>query len=227
MSTAIGYLRVSTEDQAKEGVSLDAQAERIRAFCLLNNHHLDAMYRDEGLSGKKADNRPGLVNALDHVCREQGILVVYSLSRMSRSVRDTIDIAERLTTAGANLSSLTEAFDTSTATGRMVFKLLAVFAEFEREILGERTSAALQHKARNGERVGRYAKFGYQLVAGVQEPCPQEQGTIHVMQSFKLQGISCKDIAAFLNSGMVYFRGRPWRTEQVQKILKGIKNANV
>ena len=138
MSAAVGYLRVSTQDQADEGVSLDSQLERIRAYCLLNNHSLDAVYRDAGLSGKRVDNRPGLNDALNHVCREQGILVVYSLSRMSRSVRDTIEIAERLTSSDANLSSITEAFDTSTATGRMVFKLLAVFAEFEREILGER-----------------------------------------------------------------------------------------
>jgi site-specific DNA recombinase len=219
-ATAIGYLRVSTKDQADDGVSLDAQLERIKAFCKMNGYTLTKVYRDEGLSGKRSDNRPGLQAALDHACQDKAILVIYSLSRMSRSVRDTLEIAERINHAGANLCSLTESFDTSTATGRMVFKLLAVFAEFEREILGERTSAAMQHKLNQGERVGRHAQFGYRLTSsGGLEQVPEEMGVVTLARGKRSEGLDCKQIAGWLNAKGLTFRGRLWRTSQVEALL--------
>src|SRR4051812_847817 len=93
---AIGYLRVSTESQAIDGVSLDAQRSRIQAWCQANGYTLSAVFEDAGVSGKRADNRPQLQKALEEVCRCKGVLVVYSLSRLARSTKDTLAIAERL-----------------------------------------------------------------------------------------------------------------------------------
>ena len=76
---AIGYVRVSTEEQAMEGVSLDAQRAKVVAYCGLHGHELAQTYADEGLSGKRADNRPGLQHAISHTCEFRGVLVVYSL----------------------------------------------------------------------------------------------------------------------------------------------------
>ena len=90
---AIGYVRVSTEQQASEGVSLEAQAARIRAYAALNELDLAAIYTDAGLSGKRSDNRPQLQAALDHATRIGGVLVVYSLSRLARSTRDTLALS--------------------------------------------------------------------------------------------------------------------------------------
>src|SRR3990170_126433 len=98
---ATGYVRVSTERQVNEGVSLEAQRERIAAWCKATDHELSKVHTDEGLSGKRADNRPGLLAALEDVCREGGVLIVYSLSRLARSTRDAIAIADRLEKAGA------------------------------------------------------------------------------------------------------------------------------
>src|ERR1700733_5092631 len=67
--TAVGYIRVSTEEQAREGVSLDAQREKIAAYCALHGQRLERTYADEGISGKRADNRPGLQEALDRTCK--------------------------------------------------------------------------------------------------------------------------------------------------------------
>ena len=92
--TAIGYVRVSTEEQATEGVSLDAQRAKVLAYCGLHSLGLAQTYADEGLSGKRADNRPGLQSAITHACESRGVLVVHSLSRLARSTRDAIDIAE-------------------------------------------------------------------------------------------------------------------------------------
>ena len=86
---ATAYIRVSTAQQAEEGVSLEAQQARIAAYCMANGLELVNTFTDAGLSGKRADNRPGLQAALEAVCNDGGILVVYSLSRLARSVGDT------------------------------------------------------------------------------------------------------------------------------------------
>jgi DNA invertase Pin-like site-specific DNA recombinase len=91
---------------------------------------------------------------LSAACRLPGALLVYSLSRLARSTRDAIDIADQLHRVGADLVSLTERIDTAAAACKMLFRLLAVLAEFERSVVSERTSAALAHKRSKGERVG-------------------------------------------------------------------------
>src|SRR5688572_3482910 len=105
---AVGYARVSTADQAQDGVSMDAQREKIEAWCQLNDCPLSEMFVDAGLSGGRADNRPGLQAALEAVARKGGVLIVYSLSRLSRSTRDTLALSDRLAKAGADLVSLSE-----------------------------------------------------------------------------------------------------------------------
>ncbi|MBL8251978.1 MAG: recombinase family protein, partial [Candidatus Competibacter sp.] len=153
MATAIGYIRVSTEGQAQDGVSLDAQRAKIAAWCDLNDYDLTAVHVDAGISGKSADNRPGLQAALAE-CKKGSALVVYSLSRLARSTRDTIEISERLNKVGGDLVSLSEKIDTTTAAGKMVFRMMAVLAEFERDQISERTASAMQFKKAKGERFG-------------------------------------------------------------------------
>ena len=92
---AIGYIRVSTSGQVEDGVSLDAQEAKVKAWADLNNADEVVIFRDEGISGKRADNRPGLQSALDAV-NTGDALIVYSLSRLSRSTKDTIALSEIL-----------------------------------------------------------------------------------------------------------------------------------
>ena len=96
MQTAIGYVRVSTAGQATEVVSLEAQRAKIEAWCLANDVQLAGLFVDAGISGKRADNRPELQTALNAVTKSKGVLVVYSLSRLARSTKDTITISEEL-----------------------------------------------------------------------------------------------------------------------------------
>ena len=103
----IGYVRVSTDSQAQDGVSLDAQEAKIRVWAELNGAERVTMFRDAGLSGKRADNRPGLQAALAAIGAGDA-LVVYSLSRLARSTKDTILLSEQLTRKGADLVSLSE-----------------------------------------------------------------------------------------------------------------------
>lgn len=191
---AIGYIRVSTAEQAEEGVSLDAQEGRIRAWCSMHGHDLVSIHRDV-LSGGRADNRPALQACLTETCKQKAVLVVYSLSRLARSTKDAILISERLDKAGADLASLSENIDTTSAAGKMMFRMLAVLAEFERDQIKERTSAALQHKRSKGERVGNLP-YGFQVAAdGVHlEENTAEQETIRVIRSLRESGLSLRAI---------------------------------
>jgi len=222
MKTAIGYVRVSTEEQATEGVSLEAQQARLAAWCLVNDLDLASTYVDAGLSGKRQDNRPQLQAALDHVCRTGGVLIVYSLSRLARSTKDTITIAERLDKSGADLVSLTERIDTTTAAGKMMFRMLAVLAEFERDQIVERTKTAMSHKKHAGERVGKIP-FGFDLAGdGVQlVPNAGEQEVLDLVRQLREAGESMRAIATELNRRQIGTKEgrRTWSHSTIQSIL--------
>lgn len=219
---ATGYVRVSTEGQAADGVSLDAQRARIQAWCDANGYELAGVHVDAGLSGKRADNRPGLQAALAAVCKAGGALIVYSLSRLARSTRDAIGIADRLSKANADLVSLTERIDTTSAAGKMVFRMLAVLAEFERDLVSERTAAALAYKARKGERVGE-VPFGWKLGAdGVTlATVASEQAVIRQMHALRSKGRTYRAIAQELTRrGVLTKKGHlTWTHQSVRSIL--------
>ena len=223
---AYGYIRVSTEGQATNGVSLDAQRAKINAWCAGNGYVLRGVHVDAGLSGKRADNRPGLQAALDEVCKRGGALVVYSLSRLARSTKDALAIAERLDKAGADLVSLTERIDTTSAAGKMVFRMLAVLAEFERDLISERTTAAMAHKRANGQRIGSIP-YGYDLDAdGVNLRSNEtEQAVIADIQRRRADGQTLHEIAVALTAqGAPTKAGnRRWAHQTVAQILKRLK----
>lgn len=224
IKSAIAYLRVSTAGQALEGVSLDAQRAKVAAWCEVNGLTLVATYSDAGLSGKRADNRPELQKALEHVAKCKGALIVYSLSRLARSTKDTIAIGERLDKVGADLVSLSEKIDTTSAAGRMVFRMLAVLSEFERDCIAERTSLALQHKISKGERAGEIP-FGHHLGAdGVALMVDAgEQRIIGKVSSLHAKGLSFSAIARQLNGEGIHTRcGGQWYPMQVSNIVKRV-----
>ena len=155
-----GYARVSTTGQAQDGISLQMQKERVAAWSLANGHELAGVFVETG-SGARSDNRPELHKAVAATCKSRGILVVYSLSRFSRSVRDTLALVDQLERADAHLASLTESLDTSSPVGRMVFKILSTLAEFERDCTADRTRSALGHLRRCNRRISLKIPFGY------------------------------------------------------------------
>jgi DNA invertase Pin-like site-specific DNA recombinase len=227
MKQAIAYLRVSTDRQAVEGVSLEAQKAKVAAWCLLNDCELAAVYVDAGISGKRADNRPELQAALDHVCRIGGCLVVYSLSRLARSTKDTLSISERLQKSSADLVSLSEKIDTTTAAGRMVFKMLAVLAEFERDQLSERVTMAMDHKRRKGERLASRIPYGYTLAADGKSLVsdPTEQATLSTIKDLRDAGATIRDIVAHLNGKNILTKGgKQWTPSSVHFLLERIES---
>lgn len=220
MKTAVGYIRVSTEGQAQDGVSLDAQRAKIEAWCALNDYALSAVHVDAGISGKSALNRDGLQAAIND-CGKGSALVVYSLSRLARSTRDTLDISDRLSKTGADLVSLSEKIDTTSAAGKMVFRMLAVLAEFERDQISERTSGAMQHKKSQGERVGAIP-YGFYLDAnGIDlHPDPVEQDVIRQARELHTSGLSLRKIAAELQRrGFNARNGAVFQATQIQRMV--------
>lgn len=222
---AIGYIRVSTMRQADEGVSLDAQRNRIEAWCKANDYKLSDVFCDAGVSGKRADNREGLQRALDEACKQRGsALIVFSLSRLARSTKDAIAIAERLEKSGADLVSLSEKIDTTSAAGKMIFRMLAVLAEFERDLVSERTKAALAHMRRNGQRIGSIP-YGFDLAddGTTLVENAAEQQTIADIGAMRGRGMKLKQIAKGLTErGVPTKTGRSlaWGHTAVARILK-------
>lgn len=221
---AIGYVRVSTEGQAVEGVSLEAQQERIRQWCTLNGYTLIAIHVDSGLSGCRSDNRPGLQLALYDACNHKAALVVYSLSRLARSTKDALSISDRLAKHGADLVSLSERIDTTTAAGKMIFRMLSVLAEFERDQIAERTKGALSHLRNQGKRISGKLPFGFDLgedrISLV--PNPREQAGLRLLDQLRAQGLGRRRIAAALTEHGIRTKagGAIWSPQAVARILK-------
>jgi site-specific DNA recombinase len=219
---AFGYIRVSTLGQVEDGVSLEAQKAKIAAWCLANDVELADVQVDAGISGKRADNRPGLNAALDAACKAGGVLVVYSLSRLARSTKDTIVIGERLEKAGADLVSLSEKIDTTSAAGKMVFRMLAVLAEFERDQISERTAGAMQHKKSRGESTGQ-VPFGFKLAEDGKTLAEDEaeQEAIGIVRQLRAEGLSIRKIVDEMNSrGVPTKEGGRWHIATVQRVLR-------
>ncbi len=149
---AAGYIRVSTEEQAREGYSLGAQDESIRAFCLGHRWELINVYADAGKSGKSLRGREQLLALLaDAKSGHFERLVFWKLDRLGRNLRDLLDISDRLEEAGVGVVSIQESIDRGTASGRMLRNILGSLAEFERETIVERIKFGLEQKARENE----------------------------------------------------------------------------
>jgi site-specific DNA recombinase len=217
---AFGYCRISVQND--EGVSLANQQERIEAWAKANGHDLAGVFVEVRSAGR-ADNRPQLKKAMAAVCREGGILVVYSLSRFSRSVRDTLTLADQLERSGANLASLSESLDTSNAMGRMFFKLASVMSEFERDQLRERTTNAMSHLRLHNKRISCKIPLGCDLAKdGVTLlPNATEQAAISRIVERRVAGMTLGAIArSMVAEGVATKQGGQWTPKTVLAILR-------
>jgi site-specific DNA recombinase len=225
MTLVVGYDRVSTARQKSEGISTEAQRKAIADWAAARGFTADPahFFSDAGLSGGRADNRRGLQAALDLVCREKGTIVVYSLSRLARSTKDCLEIAERLNKAEAHLVSLSEDINTSSAMGRFFFRLLAILAELERELVSERNQSIADYKRSRNEKFGqvpygyRVARNGKTLVADW-----REMRMIRKAQHWYREGKSLRQVGRELElAGFKTKQGNArWQTSSIQILLK-------
>ena len=224
----VGYVRVSSEQQADEGVSLDAQRERLAQYAALFDLTLVAVHVDAGLSAKTL-GRPGLAAALSDLeqGRADGLLVV-KLDRLTRSVRDLGSLLDGYFTSGRYaLLSVNEQIDTRSAAGRLMLNLLGAVSQWEREAIGERTRDALQHLKAKGVKVGGIG-LGWERPAGevddegrrVVRLNEEEQATVERIVELRRSGMSLRAIAqALRNEGRRTKRGGRWEGETGRNVL--------
>ena len=218
MQKAVGYIRVSTTGQVTDGVSLEAQRAKIQAWALANDYDLVAIHEDAGITGTSMDKRPGLQAALADTGKGMA-LVAYSISRLARSTADMLEIAAGLEKKGADLVSLTEKIDTTTAAGRMVFRMLAVLSEFERDIISERTTNALAHKKAQGQ-VYSALPLGYADQDGKLVPIDEELRVVAEIKAMRNNGKTLRCIADDLNGrGIVGKRGGKYHASTIKAVL--------
>jgi site-specific DNA recombinase len=153
---ALIYCRCSTARQASEGVGLDTQEAKARAHAARLGWDVAGVFTDAGISGKDGlDNRPGLVALIETAQRTPGaVVVVYSVSRLARRQRLLYQLLDDRDGYGLAVSSATEAFDTTTPTGRAMLGMIAVFAALEADMLSERTKDALAEVKAQGRKLG-------------------------------------------------------------------------
>ena len=206
---AIGYIRVSTEDQAREGVTLDNQRAKIKSYCDLKDLGLVVIVKDAGISAKNL-NRPGAKRVLEMARKKEvDAVIVYKLDRMFRSTVDALETTKKFDKWGISFHSIQETLDTQSAMGRFFFTLTAALAEMERGIIGERTKAALSHKRAMNEKTGGDVPFGYNLTpTGHLEPNKAEQKAIRLIKrlnakSYSLRAI-CRELEKEGHIGMDY-----------------------
>jgi len=226
-SLAIAYIRVSTEEQVREGVSLQVQEEKIKAYCIMNDLELLMMIREEGVSGAKPlSERPGgteLLNLLKN--KKNGIkhIIALKLDRLFRDAADCLnqtkvwdneEIALHLLDMGGT------SINTASAMGRFFITMAAGFAELERNLIAERTSTALKHKKQNHKIYGTIP-LGFKLEGDNLIEENNELEIVRLIKRKRQEGLSYDKIAKYLSREKIETKkGGIWRAWTVQYIIQ-------
>lgn len=220
MMTAVGYVRVSTEEQAREGISLAHQRAKIEAYADLHDIELVDVVADEGVSAKNVEGRPGASKVIEMAKgREVDAVIVYKLDRMFRNAQEALNIATQFNRADVAFHSVTEKLDTQSAMGKFFFTIMAACAEMERNLISERTRDALRFKKASGE-VYNHAPYGWDAVDGRLVENVNEQATIQRLIGMHNAGYPLQRIAAILNQEEIPTKkdGR-WHAQTVKNVL--------
>jgi site-specific DNA recombinase len=214
---AFAYLRVSTDEQGRSGLSLEHQQRKAEGYADLHDLALAGIVTD--VASAKTFRRDGLTSLLKQL-RTGDVVIVAKLDRLTRSVRDLADMLDVFTKRGVSLVSVGEHLDTGSAAGRLVLNVMASVSQWEREAIAERTSDALQARKRRGLVATSEAPYGFAM-DGERRRVPQahEQQVIATMQQLRRQRLSTRAVAERLNAqGFTTRAGGPWRQEYVSRI---------
>jgi len=219
---AIGYIRVSTEEQARGGVSLDMQRAKIKTYAALEDMELIEIVGDEGISGCSIKIRPGVQKVLQAV-RDKRVdaVIIYKLDRLARNTVEALEIARLMDRKSVALHSITEKLDTKSALGRFFFTLMASLAEMERGIISERIQAAMERKREKFEPCNNNPMYGYRIEDWKVVPDPEEQAIVRRIHSLRSEGHTIWGIKDILTSeGIVNRRGKPFGKTQIHNIIQ-------
>jgi len=209
---ALGYYRVSTEDQATEGASLDAQRAALTAEAERRGWDLE-LIGDEGKSGKNL-NRPGLTEALARLDRrEADALLAVRLDRVSRSVADFAGLLDRAKRRRWRVVLMSPNLDTEDPAGKFTAHVLAAAAEYERDLIGTRTREGMQQRRAEGVHLGR--------------PRTLPADVLERIADARTEGVSLRGIADQLNEADVptAHGGARWHASTVRAVLQSLQPA--
>lgn len=189
------YIRVSTEEQVRQGISLAAQEEALKNYASALGYALFKIYKDEGKSAKDITHRPEMMQLLqDAQAHKFQAIFIYKLDRFSRSLRDLIETIEQLKKWNIDFISLQDKIETTSASGKLMFHVISAFAEFERNVTGDRTKFSMDKKARDGNPITR-APWGYKMENKKLVPTQNSFQIQEVFQEFLNQNISLTKLA--------------------------------
>lgn len=213
------YARVSTEDQAKEGFSLDAQIKRLEAYCRVRGWDIAGIYRDEGCSGRNTD-RPEYHRMMAE-SDQWDILLVMKMDRIHRNSVNFTLMMDDLRMKGKEFNSMQDKFDTTTAMGRFVMDIMQRIAQLESEQIGERVKIGMEYKARNSTgNLGSGHPYGYVYSKGKLEVVTDEAHTVRAIYNMYVRGSTMDDIASFLNDAQIPAKkGGTWNKQSICNIL--------
>jgi DNA invertase Pin-like site-specific DNA recombinase len=220
MTRVAVYARVSTEDQAKEGYSLDAQKERLRAYCQAKGWEIASEYVDDGHSGRDI-RRPAYQKMLEEKDDWETILVI-KMDRIHRNSKNFMEMMDDLKKWGKEFSSMQESLDTSTAMGRFVMDIIQRIAQLESEQIGERVYMGMRQKASTvGGPLGGNIPYGYEYLDGKLSIDERESEGVKLIFEEYLRGRTSRQIADLLNSqGLTAKGGGLWYKMTVSRMLK-------
>lgn len=216
-------MRVSTEDQARDGFSIHAQREKLSSYANINDWEIADFYIDEGISAKNLKDRPDMLRLIDDVKGGKvNNVLVWKLDRCTRSVKDLISLIELFEECNCSFNSVTEKLDTSNAVGRMFIKIIGIFAEFERENLAERVSFGYEQKTREGNYTNTNGVNGFDYIVGKGDLIvnEQEKEIVNRIYNMYLEGTSMLKIARTFNEEEIPSkRGGYWSQSTIKSIL--------
>jgi len=218
---AIGYIRVSTEKQAKEGVSIDNQRDRIKKYCRYKGYTLKEIIEDEGVSGGKNREREGFVSLLDRIEQNEfNALVLYSLERLSRNMLTLLCLEQFLDENNVELHTVEGQIDTSTIDGFINFGMKAFIGEIERRQVKYRTKKAMEYKKQKGGVVG-HIPYGYKRQGDSLILHQDEQETIKVVNRIYKRGKNLSFVVRrLIELGYKTREGKGFAAEQVKRLIK-------
>ena len=224
LSKAVIYLRVSTEEQVVEGVSLSAQRERLQAYCAAKGLSVVETIADEGVSATKAlDTRPGGKRLVENLKRKDvRHVVALKLDRLFRNAEDALRTTSGWDRRGIALHLVDlggQSLDTASAIGKMMLTMMAAFAEFERNLVSERTVAALTYKRKHNQAYN-HTPFGFTRSDDIFIPADNEMAVVAEIRGLREAGDTFRTIASRLNAqGIQSKKGGVWYPSTVRKVL--------
>ncbi len=223
---AIGYVRVSTEEQAQEGVSLANQRQRIQAYAAFKGLELVDVIEDAGISGGVNKDRPGFIQVLDTI--EAGtvdVLILYSLERLSRDMLTLLALERLLDEHDVELHTIEGAIVTDSPDGWMMFAMKAFLGEMERRQVKHRTKKAMQYKKAQGDVVGALP-YGYTGDGGSLKPVASVQAVIERVNALYKSGAKLSQVVRALNNkGSATRNGAAWTPAQARKLIRDYRGS--